>query len=243
MSKMTILGVREDRDKIIDALMRLGAVEIDRSGIKDDRSPQVAANADNFETRARLVRTIEGLQKRFLSARQLSVKKLSVTEEEFSFTEREEAELRDLVSHYETLIAQEESILHQVTLLEQQIAQLLPWSGITLDLTEQTSFRTSVIFGTFMDATSLDSFQTDLLRDFPLAAVHLLEETGVFPAKTAIISLNEQLPRVRARLASCAFHEIPKLPFTGTAEVTINSLRDRIEKLETEYKEPENCLE
>ncbi len=243
MSKMTILGVREDRDKIIDALMRLGAVEIDRSGIKDDRSPQVAANADNFETRARLVRTIEGLQKRFLSARQLSVKKLSVTEEEFSFTEREEAELRDLVSHYETLIAQEESILHQVTLLEQQIAQLLPWSGITLDLTEQTSFRTSVIFGTFMDATSLDSFQTDLLRDFPLAAVHLLEETGVFPAKTAIISLNEQLPRVRARLASCAFHEIPKLPFTGTAEVTINSLRDRIEKLETEYKELENCLE
>ena len=243
MSKMTILGVREDRDTIIDALMRLGAAEIDRIGIGDDRPLPGAAHAGNLEMRARLARVIEGLQKRFPSVRQLSARKLPVTEDEFSFTDCEEAELEELVAHYESLTSREDSIQHRITLLEQQIAQLQPWSPVTLDLTEQGSSRTSVIFGIFMDAASLDSFQGDLLRDFPLAAVHLLEEEGLFPAKTAIITLNEQLPRVRSRLSSCAFHEMPKLPFTGTARATIHSLEGEIEKLEAEYEDLEESLE
>jgi len=175
-----------------------------------------------------LSHAIQGLQKKSPSARQLAMKKLVVSEADFSFSADEEREMQALLNRYEKLVEDEASLQHEIAQIEQQIEQLEPWRQVRLDLTEQTTSRTALILGVFADAISFDTFQADLARDYPLAAVYSLEEAGVYPAKVAIVTIAEQLPRVRARLTSCAFHEIPRLPFTGTAQATIDSMRQDI---------------
>lgn len=234
MGKMTILGLRRDREELLDQLMRSGAVEIIEDKDADPAAIHSAAFADNMDMRARLTRTITDLQGRFPKAKELAGKKLAVTEDEFLIPAEEQEELRGLVARHDALLLEEEEIRHAIAASEQQIAQLLPWKDIPLDLADRKTRRTSVIYGIFMDAASLDNFEHDLLRDFPLAAVYFLEEAGVFPAKIAIVSIDDQMPRVRARLASCAFHEIPRLPFTGSARETIGNLEKENEAREEE---------
>ena len=229
MSKMSILGVRGDREKVIDALMRLGLTEIDESETELDQTRPDLDQAANLDMRARLIRAIGQLQNRFPTARQLASKKLTVTEEDFIFTPSEEEDIRQLVSRYESLIEEEESINHEISLMEQEMAQLVPWKRIPVDLTKKGTARTRLVFGTFMDAVSQETFEADALEDFPLTAVQLLEEVGIYPAKVVIVTLDEQLAHVRARLASCAFHELADLPFTGTARDSLLALEQKIE--------------
>lgn len=236
MGKMTILGVRGDRENVLDALMRSGAAEIVEDYELDSTIAHGAAFADNLDMRSRLNRTIAGLQKRFPAAKQLSLKKLTVSEEEFTFTDSEETELRALVARYEELVIEEEACEHAIAMLEQQIGQLVSWRDIPLDLSVRKTSHTTIIYGVFMDGVALDSFEADLLRGFPLATTYHLEEVGVFPAKVAIVTVNEQLPRVRTRLASCDFHEIPNLPFTGTPNATILSLEEDIDNKKEEFE-------
>ena len=243
MGKMTILGVRQDRDQVLDALMRSGAVEV-----IDDHDPEKglasgAAYADNMDMRVRLQRTIAGLQKRFPSAGSLAGKKLKVSEKDFAFSPQDEADMRQLVDRYETLIEEEDAIGQDVALLEQSIDQLMPWREIPMDLSIRETRRTQLIYGIFMDAVSAQSFEKDLLRDFPLTAVYHLEEAAVFPAKVAIMTVKEQLPRVRSRLSTCEFHEIPSLPFTGSAKATMASLAEDIEGKKAECQKVREDLE
>ncbi len=243
MGKMTILGVRGDREDVLDALMRSGAVEIVEDEDSEQIPPTGLAFADNVDTRGRLQRIIDDMRNRFPEADAFSVKKLTVSEEEFTFTEEEETELRGLLNRYEELLGQEEAIKHTKALLNQQIEQLTPWVGIPIDLAVRDTRRTALIYGIFADETSVESFKADMVLDFPLTAVYFLEESQRYPAKTAIVTIKEQLPRVRARLTSCAYHEIPDLPFTGTAEATILSLKKSIEEKEAEAEEVNAQLE
>ncbi len=243
MGKMTILGMRQDRDQLLDALMRSGAVEI-----IDDKDPgqaltSGAAYADNMDMRARLQRTISGLQKRCPEAGHLAGKKLKVNEVDFAFDSQEEARMRRLVGLYEKLLEEEEDLGQAKAVLEGEIEQLMPWRDIPLDLSVRETQRTHLIYGIFMDAQSAQSFEKDLLRDFPLTAIYHLEEAGVYPAKIALITVKEQLPRVRARLSSCDFHEIPHLPFTGTAKATIASLTGELEAREAQCEKIQEEME
>lgn len=230
MAKMTILGAREDQDEVLDSLMRSGAVEIVKNNELDDERKVSTASIDNVDLRVRLSRTIAVMQRRFPEAKRLSIQKLPVKEKDFLFTDKEENELRALVSRFEEHLEQEEAIAAKLSRLEQQIEQLLPWQDIPVDLSQHETARTKLIYGIFMDALSFESFESDLRRDYPLATSFFLEEEGLFPAKVAVVSLDEQLAGVRARLSSCDFHEIPKLPFSGTAKATILSIQREIEE-------------
>jgi V/A-type H+-transporting ATPase subunit I len=230
MAKMTILGAREDQDEVLDSLMRSGAVEIVKNNELDEERTVSTASIDNVDLRVRLSRIIAVMQRRFPEAKRLSIQKLPVKEKDFLFTDKEENELRALVSQFEAQLEQEEAIAAKLSRLEQQVEQLLPWQDIPVDLSQHETARTKLIYGIFMDALSFESFESDLRRDYPLATSFFLEEEGLFPAKVAVVSLDEQLAGVRARLSSCDFHEIPKLPFTGTAHATILSIQREIEE-------------
>ena len=243
MGKMTILGVRGDREDVLDALMCSGAVEIVEDEDSEPAVPTGPAFADNIDTRNRLQRALDDMRNRFPEAEAFSVKKLTVSEEEFTFTEDEEKELRGLLSRYEELLGQEEGIGHTIALLEQQIEQLAPWEAVPIDLAVRDTRRTALIYGIFTDESAIETFEADRAEDYPLTALYYLEDTPSFPAKTAIVTLKEQLPRVRAQLTSCDFHEIPNLPFTGTAEATIRSLKKDIAEKEAEKEAVQAQLE
>lgn len=89
MSKLTIVGLHEDRADVLDALMKMAGVEIieDKSGSESARSMTYASNLD---MRARLKRAISGLSARFPEARHIVGKKLLVSEEAFVITEEDE---------------------------------------------------------------------------------------------------------------------------------------------------------
>jgi len=243
MAKMTILGAREDQDEVLDSLMRSGAVEIVKNNELDEEHRVSPASIDNVDLRVRLSRTIAVMQRRFPEAKRLSIQKLPVKEKDFLFTDKEENELRALVSRFEGHLEQEEAIAAKLSRLEQKIEQLLPWQDIPVDLSQHETARTKLIYGIFMDASSFESFESDLRRDYPLATSFFLEEEGLFPAKIAVVSLDEQLAGVRARLSSCDFHEIPKLPFTGTAHATILSIQQEIEEEQEKKQKLDQELE
>ncbi len=186
MAKMTILGAREDQDEVLDSLMRSGAVEIVKNNELDDERKVSTASIDNVDLRVRLSRTIAVMQRRFPEAKRLSIQKLPVKEKDFLFTDKEENELRALVSRFEAQLEQEEAIAAKLSRLEQQVEQLLPWQDIPVDLSQHETARTKLIYGIFMDALSFESFESDLRRDYPLATSFFLEEEGLFPQRSRL---------------------------------------------------------
>lgn len=226
MGKLTILGLTRDREAVLDALMRSGAVEL-----IDEKKEEAFAGmdlVDNLDMRVRLQRTISDLQKRFPELGRLSGKKLTVSEEDFLFSPSEEEAMRALVQRYEDLVSREEDLNQAIHQLEQEEAQLQPWGRIPLDLSVRETGKTRLIYGTFADQASALAFERDLGRDFPLTAVYYLEEEDLFPAKVLIITIKDQAGLVRARLSSSHFHEIPDLPLTGTARASLEALRENL---------------
>lgn len=241
MSKLTIVGLHEDRADVLDALMKMGGVEIIED-VSDGESVRTMAYASNLDMRARLKRAIEGMSLRFPEARHLVGKKLSVSEESFYLSEEDELKAQKKLSRYEELLRNEEAIDLSLSVLNDQRAQLMPWVDIPIDLTVRNTDRTTIIFGVFRDVTAFDTFERDVARDLPLASVFILEEEVKFPAKVAVVTINEQLPRMRARLAASDFHEIPDLPFTGSASETMKDLEGKVAAKEEELRKVQDEL-
>lgn len=241
MSKLTIIGLSEDRADVLDALMKMGGVEI-VEGKSDGDPVRSMAYASNIDMRARLKRAIDGLSTRFPEARRLVGTKLVVSEEAFAFTEEGELEVQKLLSRYEELLRKEEALDLSLSVLHDQTEQLMPWVDIPIDLTLRNTDRTTIIFGVFRDSTAFDAFECDVARDLPLASAFILEEEVKFPAKVAIVTLDEQLPRIRARLAAADFHEIPDLPFTGSASETLKDLDIKVSSKKDELCEVHDAL-
>jgi len=218
--------MHEDRDNVLDALMRLGGVEIIEDKTGDESSSRSMSYASGTDRRARLKRAIETLSARFPEARRIVGKKFIVSEESFSFSEEDERHVESLLGQYEALLREEESLTLSLNVLKEQKAQLAPWLGIPLDLTVRKTDRTTLIFGVFRDSTAFDSFDRDIARELPLASVFMLEDGARFPAKVVIVTLDDQLPRIRARLAAADFNEIPDLPFAGSADQTMAVLEE-----------------
>lgn len=236
MSKMTLLGLLEDREPVIDFLMRSGAAQIDRSEIPPEQERASSAYADNLAMRARLAKVISGLQKLLPADQQQSLRRLTVSETDFAFSQEEEEELRALTAVYENLLAREESCRQRLSALDEQMAQLLPWREVPMDLRQRTTASTAALYGIFMDADSFDSLQADLIQDYPLASLYSLEKDQHFPAKSLLVTVKEEVPRLRARLASCAFHDLPNLPFTGTAAQTLASMEEESRQIEDQCR-------
>lgn len=234
MSKMTILGINEDRDDVLNALMRMGAVEIrEKEGDEEtNRHPSGSAYVDNADVRSRLKRMIDDLILRFPETRALSKRKIRISESDFVFTPEEEKELRSMVDRFEALLSEREASLSLIRSLEQQRNQLALWTDVPINLSIRETKTTSLIYGIFKDTSSLSSFEGDLERDFPLTALYLLDDPKKIPCRIAIVTMNEELPRVRARLAASDYQDIPNLPFTGTANETLVTLEERIQEEE-----------
>lgn len=233
MSKMTILGMNEDRDDVLDALMRMGAVEIREEGDEEtNRRPSGAAYVDNADVRSRLKRMIDDLVLRFPETQALSKRKIRISESDFVFTTEEETELRSMVDRFEALLSDREAHLSSIRTLEQQLDQLALWTDVPVDLSIRKTKTTSLIYGIFRDTTSLSAFENDFERDFPLIALYLLDDPKKIPCRVAIVVVDEELPRVRARLAASDYQDIPNLPFTGTAKETLVTMEERIREEE-----------
>ena len=234
MSKMTILGITEDRDDVLDALMRMGAVEIREEENDEETSsrPSGATYADNVDVRSRLKRMIDGLSLRFPDTQALSKRKIRISESDFVFTPEEEKEFRSKVDRYESLLSERESHLASIKTLEQQRDQLELWADVPMNLSIRETKTTTIIYGIFKDTSSLSAFEDDLERDFSLTALYLLNDPKKIPCRVAIITIDDELPRVRARLAASDYQDIPNLPFTGSAIKTLATLEERIQKEE-----------
>jgi V/A-type H+-transporting ATPase subunit I len=241
MSKLTIVGLHEDRADVLDALMKMAGVEIieDKSGSESARSMTYASNLD---MRARLKRAISGLSARFPEARHIVGKKLLVSEEAFVITEEDETKAQKQLNRYEALLREEEALELSLSVLHDQREQLMPWVDIPIDLTVRNTDRTTIIYGVFRDTTAFDAFERDVACDLPLASAFILEEDAKFPAKVAIVTIDEQLPRIRARLAASDFHEIPDLPFTGSASDTLKDLDEKVAAKEDELRKVQDEL-
>jgi len=76
MSKLTIVGLHGDRTGVLDALIKMGGVEVIEDKAEGE-STRSMAYASNLDLRARLKRAISGLSARFPEARHLVGKKTS----------------------------------------------------------------------------------------------------------------------------------------------------------------------
>jgi V/A-type H+-transporting ATPase subunit I len=227
MSQITILGMREDRDRVLDALMRLGAVEIIDDRPDDHVGEYGATFADNMTMRTRLERMIADLRERFPDDSKHSKKNIKISEEDFHFTDEEEASVHDALNRYEALVESEDMHRNEIAALEQQVDLLQPWHDIPIDLSVHGTDTTTILYGTFRDAAALGDFEDDMREHFPLAALYRLSDVDAMPAKVAIVTVDDQLPRVRTRLSTFDFTELPRsLPLVGTARASIEHLND-----------------
>jgi vacuolar-type H+-ATPase subunit I/STV1 len=241
MSKLTIVGLHGDRTGVLDALIKMGGVEVIEDKAEGE-STRSMAYASNLDLRARLKRAISGLSARFPEARHLVGKKLLVSEEAFAITEKDESKAQRQLNRYETLLREEEALDLSLSVLHDQAEQLMPWVDIPIDLTVRNTNKTTIIYGVFRDATAFDAFERDVARDLPLASAFILDEDAKFPAKVAIVTINEQLPRIRARIAASDFHEIPDLPFTGSASDTMKDLDEKVTAKKDELRKVQDEL-
>jgi len=246
MNRLTLVGLATQKADIMEALMRLGAVEM------DEMPPQpVPAAMEPYEERSfislnsisRLELAAEYCRQQDPDSQRLgSAKRLARPEDFIQAGQREHEIMAQLISfeHLQTEIAE----LRTAMASDQTIAEWLePWRELRMDLA-LTGTRETVLFaGAFPSRETLDAFKAQCREESPETHVEVYSEHPE-SVRVVVATLRSREGLVHASLRQHGFHLLSVQGLAGApAEIlaAIESRADdqqrRLERLEKERLE------
>lgn len=262
MDKVTVIGFHEQKDDIVDALMRLGAVELieesdqgpdlsdftssvpsesESSGQADSLSQQNENSRIDEDLLFRIARAIEVTsrlqpvkKKMFSGRRTVDVAEL------FQIADREK-ELLDVVSRLE----QNETRLVECRMQRGNLLAkrelLLPWISLDLDLSDPKTEYTQIFLGSYLSPGEVRQAENQLRENIWESHLEMIseDENGV---RCAVVTLQTKADSVRGLLRQTGFNFLPDLDTAGTAADQIRQIDRALGEIlhEIEEKEAEN---
>lgn len=249
MERLTVVGLQDDKDAVMEALMRLGAVEIDRC------RPQAEPDADEKEAfRDQPIRNtaeiISRLEKAIIEARRHNHQKKPVfsgrrpvSSDEFTAVAGRTGDILAKVGRVEHITARRNELHAQISRLVVRIDILLPWKDLDMDLSRQETKEVHLFLGSFDTADQIDKLQELLQTEAPESAVQTLavDETGI---RCVVYTWRPREQAVQIALRRCGFDPLPLQGEKGTpaqlaarAECELGELERELAELEKELTE------
>lgn len=250
MSRITLVGLTEDKSDVVEALMNLGAVEIDNPAdsvvatLTSQSGP--ASQADFADSQdllwsggeadpvnqinrdlVRLQKAVEFCRHHDPEARKLGSARRPVSSDAFLAAGRRELEIMEQVGRLEQLQA-DSAELKAGQARDQVLLQLLgPWQSVGLDLSLPGTEQTRVFLGSFAASSQLENFQQFLLEEAPETHVEILaqDENSI---RCAILTWQPRELLVQGSLRRSGFHLLPLQGSPGTPAQQIAAAQARL---------------
>lgn len=185
MDKLTVIGLHEQRDDILESLMRLGAVEIieketEPADQEDDSGAAAPADTDGRQNTVNLLSRLELAieaagrlrpvkKKMFSGRRQVDAATL------MQVADREK-ELLAIVARFERNKGRLAELRMQISRLQTLQALYTPWAGLDLDLALQGTDHVRIFLGSIDTPVNLKKIEEQLRHEVPESLVQVLSE-------------------------------------------------------------------
>ncbi len=250
MDKMTVVGLSADRKNIVDALMRLGAVEIIETGSQDETAsqnddgvlPAVAGDPETVpgEEQSLPVNALSRLEMAIQNADRLKPRKKAmfsgrrkVTAEDFLEIADRESAILDQVGRFEQNKTRQNDLQAQLTRLFSLSELLEPWRNLTVDLNSDGTEHVRVFLGSLASADLKNQIMVQLADEAPETLIEVLaaDEGGL---RCIIATWRPRTALVQAILRRSGFNALPIQSEAGTPAQQLDRLHGRIAEMQTE---------
>mgnify|MGYP000265345745 CR=1 FL=1 len=159
MRKITIVGLEKQKERILETLMRLGAVEVVNIDPQSrDNEMEGLVSKDSGEEDASIIEAdiskiksaIECLSKYDMSKKPLFKSKRDISKSEYyKVIEEQDAlwEIAECISRYEELLS---SLKSEENKLLNLIASLMPWRGLDIPFEAASTKSAGIVIGLYL---------------------------------------------------------------------------------------------
>jgi len=249
MEKLTVIGLREERDPIMDTLMRLGAVELIEPPAEQETSaeeaalvPERQAIQGEISLMSRLEMAIDIARRRHPVKRKMFSGRRQVDAATLMGVAGREKELLGQIARIEqnqTRIAElRQQLGHLATLRD----LLQPWEGLDLDLKQQQTAHVQVFLGSLDTPEMLRQAETQLREEVPESLLTVLseDEGGL---RCAAATLRSRSDLARSILRKAGFSPLPEIDTPGTPSEQLSRISGQIREIQQELARREQELD
>lgn len=261
MSHMTVIGMAEDKSSVIDALMKLGLVELDTvqhvesevsvEEIIKEQPVKPAENdwlAERFEDTAYQPSAEEQTYTASLDAMsrlELAIQRCNdiLEQKNKSLEHATDAQLLDAGNREQKIMGRLieleknrlrlDEVMTRIAQLNSREDMLQPWTGINIDLAVRGTEQTKVYLGSIDTQDQLHELKSELNENSPEYHIEVLREDEAH----ILIALAVWQPRADTALSALrriGFRQMPLQGEKGTAKELSKAAADQIKKLEFE---------
>lgn len=250
MSKLSLIGLESDKEKLLDTLMNMGFVEITESSerlssdewkglvVQDGNSEEVALLDDKI---SKLKWTIDYLSKFSSKKKGLFSSKRSVSTNEYNIMLQNTDKLSTVVEDILKYNDQLSNLKSEKNKNTNLILSLEPWKQLTIPLDETSTSTTTIITGIIPQTTSSGKLKEDLLSEAPESYLDTLSDDGQ-QDYILVIYHNSCEESVQKVLKQYAFSKVTFKELGGTVKNNIDRAQKNIIRIDKEYEEVENRI-
>lgn len=239
MDKMTLVGLADERESIIAALMQLGAVEV----IPQSAEHRIEDNGSEPESiHDRVNKTqnaISRLEKVITLAKKLNpVKKPMFTirrrveSADFFDVAGRENQIMDQASQMEHNLIQKDGLLFHQHRLTGVNALLEPWQDLDLDLAVKGTEHVRIFLGS-LDSEKITQLEDLLAAEAPESLIQILDSTDI-SQRCVVATWRPSIPLVKGHLHRLGFNRLPLQGESGTPRQILDQNTARLAEIETE---------
>jgi V/A-type H+/Na+-transporting ATPase subunit I len=251
MARLTLIGLDSERDAVVEALLRLGAVQVD---ILDNSTGSTAARAGGSpatETGDGVFADLPALMRRLEQAVSFCHKyiprkkpwfatKRSVTASQFDDVVGRRDQIAADLARLEAAQSHNREIDSRIVHLQNTIELINPWQSLDIDLHSGLTRTTRSFLGSLRTRTDLAALDEELAALAPETITEVLaeDESGL---RVHVITLREREGPVQAALRRSNFRFLPAGDEQTTPRALLAQLREELAGL-MRQREAENAV-
>lgn len=238
MSKITVLGMEDQKRSLISSLMDIGAVEISQvdPGEYEGLAHTPAVQDEMTAVAGRISEVSAALasldkhcpeKKRMFSGRHV------MSREEFGRMLSDESSIWDTVRYIREQEEQLVRLKNEENRLSNLYAVLLPWKGYEADLDFAGTQKTILLAGTIPSAADVESIRDKLEEKAPFSEIYVINSDKDQHYVAALYHRDQEQDCLNT-LKSAGFSKVSFPGLTGTAQDNINAIITRLAEISRE---------
>ncbi|WP_027622402.1 V-type ATP synthase subunit I [Acetivibrio clariflavus] len=247
MSKLSLIGLESDKEKILDILMNMGVVEISESleklsseewkdlVVQDGDSEKVAILDDKIN---KVKWAIEYLSKFSSKKKGLFSEKRCIDKNEYNMTIQNIDKLSSIVESIHKYNDQLAYLKSEKNKYANLILSLEPWQQLTIPLNVTSTLTTTILIGIVPHTSTSDRLKEDLISEAPESYFELISSDGQQNYILVIYhnSCEENILKVlkRYNFSKVVFKELE-----GTVKSNIDRAQKNITRIDKECEKVE----
>lgn len=240
MNKLSLIGLKSDKEHILENLMRIGVVEITDISEKmsSDEWNRLVSNEENSKKISKLDNkldkisaTIDYLSKFDTRKKGLFSSKRTINIDDYSMVIKNQDKLWNIVdniSEYDKKLSSLKSEINKNTNL---ILNLKPWENLDIPLDMEGTKNTAVLTGVVPEIADTNRLGEELLKEVPESYFEVINKDRE-QSYLLFIYLKSEEDNVMAIIKQYGFTDSSLEKFSGTVSENIANLSKNIKNLE-----------